>query len=966
MPVNSVSRRVRSIFARRVESRSNRRVEPPLDRRFKAFSLLTIASLATSLFMAPAAQASGFIFVDPAFHAPVVPVTPLATPGITPIRPGRPVSTPAPVNRPVLHGAVSSGLHLEDQDISVELNDHVAKTYIKQTFKNDTDRDLAGTYLFPLPDDATFSSFALHIDGKPIEGQILAAAEARQQYETIVRSMVDPGLLEYADYKTVRARIFPIPKHGTKTVELEYTQLIKADGGMFKYRFPLKSANSDAVNNTKIAMKLASKSGLRTIWSPTHVISTNREGDSKAKVGFESQGEVAEKDFLLFYTVSDKELAASLLTHRLNDENGYFLMALNPPLKAKTVVSKDIVLVADSSGSMRGEKMNQARAALKYFVDSLNDGDRFSLVDFNTDAEAFAPHLLEATAENKKKALSFIEDLEARGGTNISDAIAVAAGILNEKPDAARPAYLVLMTDGQPTVGVTDSAKLIDGVKSARDIRLFDFGVGYDVNTQLLNKLAQQHHGTSQYVDPDENLETALSSFHDKIKSPVLSDVQIAYDGIEVKDIYPRDIKDIFAGSQILLLGRYKNGADAQVKLTGKENGIARAYSFPMAFAKSEAGHSYLPRMWAMRRIGHLTEVAQANNDNKEVVDEIVELSKRYGIISAYTSFLATDPNERNNFRQAAAQPATVDNLVGWAPGGGMGGAGNFRGGASGREARRLSSVTGFNAPRQVQILDERPVVGPRHEATRAHVAGRMAFASASPASTSGGSSGALIPPPPPSMPLSTFGKSIASPGDNAYMASHSYGDEGSAGLPPYFEFSASQRVALGLNTKASMSPGVKRNERRAGSYLPEAWGGDEFVNSKDWSSSGASESKQILARAMSSAEVSGKKAVEVQKVLGKLKAGELDKDTASGAVKVIGDKTFYLVNGFWVDSGFEKLKDPKPEEIEFGSQKYFDLVKLDSAISKYLGAGTQVIVIFKEKCYKIVSPAEVKAATAN
>lgn len=943
--------------------------------RLKSFSLLTIASVATFLFMAPAARASGFIFVDPAFHAPAAPlVTPATT---TPIRPGRrPGTTPAPV-RPVLHGSVSSGLHLEDQDITVELNDHVAKTYIKQTFKNDTDRDLAGTYLFPLPEDATFSSFALHIDGKPIEGQILAAAEARQQYETIVRSMVDPGLLEYADYKTVRARIFPIPKHGTKTVELEYTQLIKADGGMFKYRFPLKSANSDAVNNTKIAMKLASKSGLRTIWSPTHVISTNRDGDNKAKIGLETQGEVAEKDFLLFYTVSDKELAASLLTHKLNDENGYFLMALNPPLKAKTVVNKDIVLVADSSGSMRGEKMNQARAALKYFVESLNEGDRFSLVDFNTDAEAFAPHLLEATAENKKKALSFIEDLEARGGTNISEAIAVGSGILNEKPDAARPAYLVLMTDGQPTVGVTDSAKLIGGVKSERDIRLFDFGVGYDVNTQLLNKLAEQHHGTSQYVDPDESLETVLSSFHDKIKSPVLSDVQIAYDGIEVKDIYPRDVKDIFAGSQVLLLGRYKNGADASVKLTGKENGVSRAYSFPMAFATSEAGHSYLPRMWAMRRIGHLTEVAQANDDNKEVVDEIVELSKRYGIISAYTSFLATDPSEQNRFRQAALPRTTLDSFVGWAPGSGGGvgggsgggsGAGSFRGintrplpSASAGTGARITGHNRFTfAPQQWQVVNERPVVRDFREAS---VSGTMNHYS----------TGSTVPRAArlsSGLPATNWGKSIASAGDNQYAGSHVYGDEGAAGVPPYFEFSKSQRVALGLNAAAAPRPDSSAGSALKsghGSYLPDAFGGDEFVDGKDWSTSGtrASESRQRLAMAMSKAEVSGQKAVETQKVLNKLKSGELDKDTASGAVKVIGDKTFYLVNGFWVDSNFEKLKDAKPEEIEFGSQKYFDLVKADSAISKYLGAGPQVILIFKEKCYKIISP-EVRTATTG
>jgi hypothetical protein len=366
--------------------------------------------------------------------------------------------------------------------------------------------------------------------------------------------------------------------------------------------------------------------------------------------------------------------------------------------------------------------------------------------------------------------------------------------------------------------------------------------------------------------------------------------------------------------------------------------------------------------MWAMRRIGHLTEVAQANDNNKEVVDEIVELSKHYGIISAYTSFLATDPNEGNRFRQASARPTTLDNSVGWAPGsgvsiggGGGSGAASFRSinprrlGSAGFSASSGARIDGHNrftfAPQQLQIADGRPVTRDmRSSPVR----------------------GMLIPPPPAAsgLPSTSWGKSVASSGDNAYMS----GAEGVAGLPPYFEFSKNQRVALGLNTNAAAPrPEEKKNERRAGSYLPDARGGDELDGALDWSTSGtrASESKQLLAKAMSSAEVSGKKAVETQKVLNKLKSGELDKDTASGAVKVIGEKTFYLVNGFWVDSNFEKMKDPKPEEIEFGSQKYFDLVKADSAISKYLGAGPQVILIFKDKCYKIVSP-EVKTASTT
>jgi Ca-activated chloride channel family protein len=687
-----------------------------------------------------AANAAGMIVIDPVGPG-VMPIRPTAVPihPVHPIRPGvmivRP--TPGPGHTPLLKGSVSFGLRLQGANVKVDINDQVAKTYITQTFVNDTDQNLAGTYLFPLPADTTFSSFSLHIDGKPVEGKILEANEARTQYEEIVRRMVDPGLLEYADYKTVRARIFPIPARGTKKVELEYTQLLHAENGLLKYRFPLKGeGDSSPAEDVKVSVKLESKQGLRTIWSPTHTIALAKSGDHQAKATFEGQDVPLDKDFLLYFSVSDKDLAANLLAHRNEDEDGYYLLTLTPPVESKQVVGKDIVLVADTSGSMQGERMAQSKKALKYLVNALNPTDRFSIVEFNTDVESFKPTLVAANAENKKAADSFIEDLEARGGTNLGDALKTASTIAGSAAD--RPAYLVLMTDGEPTVGDTTTAAIQKDLSSKRDLRVFDFGVGYEINTQLLNKLAEDHHGTAQYVEPDESMETALSSFYNKIKAPVLSNVQISYSGVQVKDQYPHDVKDIFAGSQVLLVGKYKNAGDATVQLTGTINGVKKAYSFPLHFPAAQADHGYLPRIWAMRRIGHLTDVAQANGNNREIVDEIISLSKQYGIISAYTSFLVTDPSENhrlvNNFAgrpmpvppvatptpmgiplHPSASPVMIRReSVGGGSGGGMALSASADMGATAVRGSLLNKsrhAAFYNAPRQQEIVDDRPVV---------------------------------------------------------------------------------------------------------------------------------------------------------------------------------------------------------------------------------------------------------------
>lgn len=659
--------------------------------------------------------------VDPAFHGvpgigrvgiPVGLPVGIGHPPVRPITPGRPTT-------PILRGGVSVGLHLQAQDIKVEITDQVAKTYITQTFTNDSDQNLAGTYLFPLPEDTTFSSFSLHIDGKPVEGKILEASEARSQYEAIVRQMIDPGLLEYADYKTVRARIFPIPAHGTKKVELEYTQLLKAENGLVKYRFPLKGdaeASNGPVDDTKVSVKLTGKQSVRTIWSPSHTVKIERPETHRSKIAFNQSHTLQDKDFLLYYSLSDKDMAASVLTHKVGGEDGYFLLSLSPPMKSNTLaIGKDIVLVADTSGSMQGEKMQQAKKALKYVVTSLAPNDRFGIVPFNTDADSFRSALVPATTDNKRLAVDFIDDLEPRGGTNIGDALKTGASLFKPGEKSERPAYLVMMTDGEPTVGETTEAGILKTITN-KEIRLFDFGVGYDVNTRLLNKLSSDNHGTSQFLEPGESLEVALAAFYEKIKAPVLSDVQISYNGVTVKDVYPRQVKDIFAGNQLLLLGRYKGAGNASVNITGKVSGVSKAFSFPLQFAEAEPGSSHLARLWAMRRIGYLTEVAQSNGDTREVIDEIVALSKKHGIITNYTSFLVTDPSENHRLangitpvpmarpmssvRGGMGASATTLGFVG-------GGGGHQRSARFNFEPGRKADIAGAPAPLNIASAEE-------------------------------------------------------------------------------------------------------------------------------------------------------------------------------------------------------------------------------------------------------------------
>ncbi|MDE0637692.1 MAG: VIT domain-containing protein [Candidatus Poribacteria bacterium] len=537
-------------------------------------------------------------------------------------------------------------LRIEKHHVNVSIDNQLATTKIDQIFANPNDFQLEGTYLFPLPDDVAVSDFVLYIDGKPVKGELLAKDRARSIYEGIVRSMQDPALLEYIGTRAFQARVFPIPPNGERRIQLEYSQVISVDSGLAKYTYPLRTDTytHQPVGSLAVSIDLKSKHALKTIYSPSHEIAVNRKNDHRANISYEGTDVHVKRDFVCYYSLSDKDFGIDLITHRDNtDEDGFFMLLISPKYEVKRseVIEKDFIFILDRSGSMKGPKIEQAKEALRFCVNSLNDGDRFNLILFNTDVEPFSEKLV-SVKEERKNALAFVDDIVGNGGTNINDALLAA---LDDEPDPKRPRIIVFLTDGEATVGETDTTRILKNVtgENSDKSRIFVFGVGYDVNVNLLDKMAEQNGGTRQYVKPKENLEVAVSSFFTKVSEPILVNLGLDIQNIKTKNLYPQKLPHLFRGSQLTVLGRYAGTGKTKLTLRGDINGKKHEFSNVAKFPKQESDHQFLPKLWAQRKVAYLVDAIRLNGENKELVEEIARLSEKYGIMTPYTSFLVTE-----------------------------------------------------------------------------------------------------------------------------------------------------------------------------------------------------------------------------------------------------------------------------------------------------------------------------------
>lgn len=563
-------------------------------------------------------------------------VPPVLADGIIIVDPPEPWP-PGPI--PIIDTALTIRYHRVD----VAIEDGVATTRIDQVFVNEYDWEAEGTYIFPLPEGAAVSDFVMWVDGEPIRGEILEAGEARAIYDDIVRRRLDPALLEYVGRDTIQASVFPIPPGGERRIEVEYSEVLEVDQGLVHYVYPLNTERFSArpLEEVTVHVEVESSNPVGTIYSPTHSIAIDREGENAFEVGYEDYDVLPDQDFELYYTIASQVVDVNLLTYRESaDEDGFFLLLITPPVEVdeREIVAKDVILVLDVSQSMYGDKLEQAQDALAYVLGNLNEEDRFNVIAFSTGTRVFADELL--PAREADEALDWVRDLEAIGSTDINEALLLAL----DQVDSRRPTVIIFLTDGLATQGETDPDAILRNVEreASDNVRLFAFGVGNDVDTFLLDSLVGEHRGASTYVREGERIDEAVTAFYAKVSVPVLADIELEIDGdVRLEDYYPDTLPDLFAGTQLSLAGRYRGDGNVDLTLSGEVNGEPVSYTYEdLRFRSYAGGADFIPRLWATRKIGYLLNEIRLHGENEELVDSVIELSVRYGVITPYTSFL--------------------------------------------------------------------------------------------------------------------------------------------------------------------------------------------------------------------------------------------------------------------------------------------------------------------------------------
>jgi Ca-activated chloride channel family protein len=539
-----------------------------------------------------------------------------------------------------------------------------ATTTIEVQLLNPTAGRLEAELLMPVPEGAVVTGFSYAGSASEPSARVLPRDEARRIYDQIVAQARDPALLEFAGYHLVRSSVFPVEGHATQTVRLTYEHLLPADGDRVDYILPRSESVEYRVPWT-ISAQISATAPIAAVYSPSHRIKSARPSANVTRVELEHDAATDPGPFRLSYLREHDELSASLFAYpdpRVG--GGYFLLLAGLPPMPKALapaIRREVTIVIDRSGSMRGEKLNQAREAARQVIAGLNPGEAFNVVLYNEGVDPFATKAVRKTRETEHAVGKFLDELTARGGTNIHDALLEA---LRPAPVEGTLPIVLFMTDGLATVGQTSESAIRDLARRHNPYRkrIFTFGVGVDVNTPLLEKIAYENRGFVTFVLPREDVEVKVARVFDRLKGPVLADPELTLAGDHprrVSELIPDRLPDLFEGDQIVLLGRYRGEAPLDFELSGNHRGTFRRLRFRLSLAQATTRNGFVPRLWASRKIGLLIDAIRAqgaensvaplpagrpdSTAGRELVEEIVRLSTEFGILTEYTAFLARE-----------------------------------------------------------------------------------------------------------------------------------------------------------------------------------------------------------------------------------------------------------------------------------------------------------------------------------
>ncbi|MEX0691933.1 MAG: VIT domain-containing protein [Gemmatimonadales bacterium] len=573
---------------------------------------------------------------------------PLAAQGWIEPLPGRP--------RP----AVMSVVKIRTQ-VDVTIRGRIAEVVVNEWFMNRGGPFGEADYHFPLPGEAVFGNYSLWQGDQELRGEMMHAQDARQIYEDIVRRRRDPALIEFAGRGLIRARVFPFAPGEERRVTLRYVQMLDAAGQALGFRYV--AGRRDSV---PVAITVTVPDGAQFLepFSPTHELDVRRDrGRLVVRPTARPTGEIA-----IFFPPAEPTVGLTMVTHRpAGERDGWFMLTLTPGNDAQQSVPRDIAVVVDVSGSMSGSKMEQARGALHQLLGTLTPRDRFRLIAFGPQVRAQAPDWTPATPDAVREARTWVDGLRADGGTNIAGALQEAFRV---EPAAQHLPIVLFLTDGLPTVGERDPEVIADHAESQHGrARVFAFGVGYDVNTYLLDRLSAAGRGRTEYVEPDQDIEASVGRLASMISRPLLTDLALTLPA-GITDVYPRQLPDLFQGEELIIFGRYREARGTQtIALMGRAGGESRRFTVRADLAPTVEANDFVAKLWAGRKLGELHRQARLEGATPALIAEIRDHALRYGLLSEYTAYLVQEPQFALNGR-VTPMPAPA------APGAGASGMG--------------------------------------------------------------------------------------------------------------------------------------------------------------------------------------------------------------------------------------------------------------------------------------------------
>ncbi len=579
------------------------------------------------------------------------------------------------------------GLAIVQVRASVKILEETASTTLEVELVNRGSVQSEAVLLLPVPEDAAVSGFGFDGPAPEPTARILPREEARRLYDSIVARIKDPALLEFAGSNLVRSSVFPIAPGAKQRVRLTYEHLLARDGARIDYVLPRSESLTHGAP-WAIDVEVRSNGGVATIYSPSHELKVRRESRDFVRASVTAASATNPGAFRLSFLRNDGDLAASLFAYPDGRcGGGYFLLVAAPPKPAADARPRprEVTLVIDRSGSMAGPKMDQARTAALQVVEGLSPADAFNIIDYSTTVAQFAAGPVAAMRDQQRAARRYLEEMRPSGGTNLYDALNEA---LRQPHDAQRLPIVLFLTDGIPTVRTTSEAAIRELVEKGNphQRRVFTFGVGSDVNAPLLDRIADVTRASTTYVLPGEDVEVKVGEVDRRLRGPLLSDLRVEVLGRDgevdtrrVRDLVPAQIPDCFEGDSLVLLGRYVGEGPLDLRITGTSAGRTRDFRFHFELSHATTRNAFVPRLWATRRIAFLVDQVREMGATlsvalpgrptgvltdprfRELSDEILRLSTEFGVLTEYTSFLATDGADLGNWRELSR--ACGDNL---------------------------------------------------------------------------------------------------------------------------------------------------------------------------------------------------------------------------------------------------------------------------------------------------------------